>query len=48
MGLNILDKSKRRAMLLAEPMTLDEANAIRRDFLFYKFFRKKFFPHGES
>ena len=44
----MIDKSKRRALLLAEPLTLDEASKIRKDFLFYKFFRKKFFPNGES
>ncbi len=48
LGLAMLDKSKHKALLLSEPFTLDEAEEIRKDLNFYKSFRKKFFPRGES
>lgn len=48
LGLALLDKSKHKALLLSEPFTLDEADEIRKDLNFYKSFRKKFFPNGES
>jgi hypothetical protein len=48
LGLTILDKKKHKALLLSEPFTLDEADEIKKDLKFYKSFRKKFYPNGES
>jgi len=32
---------------MQEPITLDEADLLRKDHRFYKNFRKKYFPNGE-
>jgi len=48
LGLAVLDKNKHKALLLSEPFTLHQADEIRKDLSFYKQFRKKFFPNGES
>lgn len=48
LGIVLLDKKKHKALLLSEPYTLDDADEIKRDLRFYKNFRKKFFPNGES